>query len=549
MLSETFAEFGEGLEFDDDDWVLDHSIDYDDYDPSKDPEFVDEDEDVKDVLRSVYKFKGDGLVSHELPVPVPFATKQLGMPNPYWDKVGVLISQSDRIRALVKEIKDIGEGCLKPGKLLGDEYDMRQVMEKVEHLRPVWKTLVDEFIECPLTPGVMPNKPPAEEVYSRLLPGTSIYDVGLGTGEKLKKYAEDLVLEGCDPKCGNHKFDRKSFGEVGDGKLAGKVLTSYNSLTQLSENEQEKISYYDGVHVFPNIKELSALNVAVPNDDGTYSILDPKGKVWKDRPFEYGGRVSIKQGYYGCNTFSDDEVGLQFEETGEVGQGFATLSEPGKHLTGELGHKFDGEMVKIEVRDGKVMVRKRNGKIMRGAVVSGRVGNLSMLCEEMSCEGKVVCYILIRLLLWGKFVPFHGGAVMEEFVKRKRLVLNGSKLIHSPPYDESAVLYNGDRPYVEIDDMRLNVDGVIERACKIDYYEKYIWTVDIQHDEVHEVGKRLQADLEIPIIIKSEQEGLWEYKVEYSEMGLKLEQSRPREDKTTPNAYAKIRETVKFAME
>lgn len=521
------------------------------YDPYEDPEFVDEDEEFKDIFRQIINYGKEGSGPNEFPVEMPFCSEEMGPPNPFWDKMGTLLDSGEELRQMATEIKNIGDKNLSGG-VFGDEYNFKEIMEQVEHLRPQFEAIVKRIDDTPLTPGVMPQRPPPKTLYGRVDSSAELYDVGAGSGAKLRRHlaGTGIEIKGCDPGSGCSEIDRCTFSTaVKESRVPeGATVTTFNSATQLTEEEEQMLSEFDGIHVFPDMTELQKIGVAKAEPEGLYRCGDQRGRVWLDRQCKLDGQVKVKEGYAGANTYKKRNITLKTRKSNIKGSGFDTHTRPGTFVGDpDLGHKFDGEMLRIDSTDGQVVVQNRAGEVEVGQADDKT--KFSLLCEKVKDEtGTVVGLVLIRILLWGSMVPFHGGPALRAFTRRVRLKWNGKPLLPPPPYDPRDLTHKT-RRFVRVGSKLIPVDGRIRRTQQMDYYDKFTWTVDLRKDKT--IPALLEREFNIPVVFEWGEvtDQLYEYDIEVASDLISIRNPRPRLDKTQANTKAQITETVRRALE
>lgn len=375
-------------------------------------------------------------------------------PNPYYDKMLSLLNSDNT--SLLEDIiaavqgKDLGS--------FGNDFSSDLIDSLVDQFDDQLDEIIDTFESTPKVDPYMPPAKPPVVLYGRICPKASVLDIGSGDGRKAEKAkVEDLVLSDVVVPPG--RFSKR--WKVVDGTdgptlraaAHGRVVTSYMVLGQL--HDIDSVMQMDGIHVVPDVGFL--LTSGSSMKDGKIRSRT-RNKVWNDYPHDYGAAYQLSPGYLGVNTYSSASHWI------ELGAPFRT--RPPKALNPLIAMyntdpcatpKYDGIQLHFYLDSGG------GGVVVNRAGLARRLshnvgGRLEFVAEY--CRGH---YILLRVLHYRGFVPWHSAACLKKFTDAKNIDIGGDRL--TDPITASG--------------LGLPTDGLIMRKGEEDYRVKDYVGIDV----------------------------------------------------------------------
>nr|QFR59050.1 MAG: hypothetical protein [Dongxihu virus] len=398
------------------------------------------------------------------------------IPNPYFNKVMQLAEspEYDHIMGLVgdaTEEEEIYKLALIP-----------DVMEKLYKM-------LDRFEQAPLVPPTMPPAPQSLQLYSRTADDAYVADIGSGDTKKAAKSNSKMKFYDINPT------DEKvtAFDADTDMLPEADVYTSYNTLTQL--RSPERLMEKDSLHIFPDIDYIKNTMGSEIKGDGTI-ITKTGDKTFTDFDNDLPGDT-VSEGYKCITGYSRGYLSLMTTNRVVRTRGFGVpVKDTMTELQGSATKKYDGVALLLSFRGGLASLVTRKGL---GVELSHNITDsycdvckwfyTGDQCTSKRCRKKSVAlaprsyapkdfdmivekvrrpdgkneYVLLRVLNYGRFVPFHGLASLRQFCAMIKITIDGDR-IKSP--DDPSLL---DLPH----------DGLIYRDGGMDYRLKSACTIDL----------------------------------------------------------------------
>lgn len=506
----------------------------------------------KKIGRPVHEYNGDVAPNTSRAPP--------GVPNPMFSKMMMLIAEKEEIYEQMQRIKDISKRYLVNGSGVND-VDFTALMHdsEMEECFEAFDALMDRYEAVEEAIAEMPKPPKQKELYQRLANNTPCVNLGSGDDERIQLLApnyEHLEVENVDPLLTG--ANRTNILEVTDEE---KVVVSFNTLTQLPEEEQEVVEDRDGIHIIPDLHELADMGVAAPvkGEEKTYLCKSKKG-TWKDREFlaPGDGAYKIKNGYLGTNTYRRRQVSLRLEDV-EWKQGGKEFTPDGRATTDvpttDYSYKNDGVAVRIEARGGKTIWTRRDGSYLTGTVDDK---NLTFIMYAEWCETKedpeIMVLIPHRVSYWRGYCPFHSGAELRRIAQRVRMEITkgntityfrGPRAMKQDQKNQFKVRHGDDYKYYTIPS-----DGAIFRDGEQDFYIKHVWT--FESDDPDDVVEMLEkngfevdnkpGEYNQPANVQQQGwEGIHEFSIrQVDKKRLYICYNKRRPDRNKPDSYDKI---------
>lgn len=468
------------------------------------------------------------------------------------------------MREMMQEIADIALEHKDPTGVGVSATDMVGLMHdpRIEELYERYDKLMDEYEAIEEAIADVPEPPTQRELYNRASVGTKVVNLGSGSEERIEQLEHNyshLDVINVDPLINNVSHDAKQSLDRVEGDDHDRPILSFNTLTQISEKELETVLDTDGVHIVPDLDEMVSMGAAevVENIPGKTHVCRAKKNTWLDRalPKHIEG-YKIKTGYLGINTYRGRRIRMKMEGDWVPGgkpyvpDGRASTNVPSLDYT----FKNDGICVKVECKGGKTLWTRRDGAIIRGSNDDPELKCVFYAEWCMTKEDEGVSVLLpTRVGYWNGLKPFHCGAGLKQFAKRvvfeittetgETIHWRSIRRMHQSAKNEFKV---GEETYT------IPHDGAIFREKEMDYYIKYIWTIDVWdpesvHDALVEDGLIVtndQGDYHQPSTIAGHgwSEGqIHEFLIVHKGANqVELRYSKPRPDRKDPDSIEKI---------
>lgn len=399
------------------------------------------------------------------------------IPNPYYNKV-LQLADSPEYEFLMGLVGDKSE-----------EEEIELLASNPEVMEALY-SMLDRFEAVPLVPATMPPAPHALKLYSRTSDDAYVADIGSGDGNKAAKSQSKITMYDVLPGEEKVQFldaDRDRLPDVD-------VITSYNVLTQL-ENPN-RILDRDSLHVFPDIDYIKTATGAECIGENKYLT-----KMGEKEFIDYDHGLlgdEISEGYKCITGYATSNLELNFTSQPVIDKPFSVPIRDTKiELAGPATPKYDGTALRLTFAGGTASLTSRNGKGISlefktrerycgnckchyaGSCCFGRrcSSTLSTLgrntrlpkdfvlfIERVMNAGKAH-YVLLRVPLYGRMVPFHGLENLKSFCNKVTITINGEKLM--PPGHPSLSC--------------LPADGFIFRHNFSDYRLKEMYTIDLKN--------------------------------------------------------------------
>lgn len=459
------------------------------------------------------------------------------IPNPYFNKV-LQIADSPEYEFIMGLVGDKTE-----------EEEMELLASNPDVMEALY-SMIDRFEAAPLVPATMPPAPHALKLYSRTSDDAYVADIGSGDGNKAAKSQSKItcydVLPG-EEKVHYLDADREKIPEVD-------VLTSYNVLTQL-ENPSRLLER-DSLHVFPDIDYIVTATGAECVGERKYkTVLGEKEFIDYDHALP-GDEIS--EGYKCITGYAAAALDLTITPQPVIDKPFTVPIRDTKiELAGPATPKYDGTALRLTFAGGTASLTARNGKgvVMGfksrehyckackchyagsscfGRRCSSELSTVSrntrlpkdfiLFMEQVKSGGKEH-YILLRVPLYGRMVPFHGLENLRNFCERIKISINGVPL--QAPGSPGLGL--------------LPADGLIYRHNFMDYRLKEMYTVDLKNvRRFVQAAYRKGFVVEVDSSVDFKLERMREYYLTTDAGVYYLRFCRSRPDKTTETDYSDI---------
>lgn len=348
-----------------------------------------------------------------------------------------------------------------------------------------FKELMSSFETAETPANEMPPPPHRLALYERIEAGTEILDVGGGDGTTLAKFTEHLDVINLDPDDKDNPMTVQEFNDEGRAELLDSiythipVVTTFNSLTQLTNDEVEVLEDMDGIHIFPDYTQLTEIGAVATEDDKTFQC---HGVEWVDNKIQVEPHLQLDTGYCAYNTFQKEVITLFPESritSDNPAPGSATAA--GNFVGADFTPKYDGMFHQLRVEDEKFVLVNRRGEGISGRVTtqSSRPIRLVLDCELVQ-RGRSEAYIALRVRSYRNYVPFHSQLGLKKFVSRVKIKIHSLK--RETWYFIAPKVWDGHPHRYEQNGfaMEIPMDGIIVRHREIDYYIKNRWTVDVK---------------------------------------------------------------------
>lgn len=358
-------------------------------------------------------------------------------------------------------------------------------------------------------PQVEPQMPPAPSpmrVYNRVGERT-IVDVGSGDCKNLSKAKTSCVATDIMPVENIHmpvkQIDATTPDIVKEAMSNNAILTSYNSLTQLKS--LDCVKEVDGLHVYPDTEYIRHEMKAELDTDGGVEVLRHKFTDYVHDDLERGDEVCPG---YKCKTFYAPRK-IRLKKISYINStGFKVpIRDLDYRPCGKTTPKYDGLCLMLDGYSKRLVTRDGIGVRLDHEL------DFVLHLEKLPKHGKAEAYVLLRVLEYRGFVPFHGLGSLESFCQSVDLRIDDVK-VH-PPGSEALVCYP--------------VDGVIARHNDVDYRWKTTYTVEVEN--IERVSQAIEKLGHEPVFLTTGS-GLCEYKVWARKDAIVFDLVGPRRDKT-----------------
>lgn len=456
---------------------------------------------------------------------------ETGLVNPELDRMTSLIRQREDFRKIADRIKRIGRRCKGDIVSMMHDPEMRACYER-------YFIAVAETEAVPDARSDLPPPPDRAELYQRITNGTKIHDIGSGDSRKIEQKLSPVTAH-LDVVYTDPMFNQETAGMALQKESADAVITTFMAATQFTTEEWEKCEEFDGLHIMPDVVQLAGVGVSRDIGRGLYAS-EYKDKVFYDRVIAAKG-YPIRFGYKAVNTYRKEDIEIAIVTSCKQSSTHrfdpdATASAD--LLTGDFGYKYDGIAKQIQICDGVVRIFDRNGDYLAGN--TKWKGSMVLNVEDVG-----MCYILHRVVNYRGYIPFHSGACLRWFPKRKRIKINNKPIIGPYYYHSEAEPYFKDE---DGSDMIIPYDGIVYRYRERDFYTKWIWTVDVANmDSLVEYLERHCWHVEI--LKNAPDDGLAEYSMRVPRPGRVIfEYSKMRDDKDRIDTNAQVLTKLEYVM-
>lgn len=383
-----------------------------------------------------------------------FLPETLGPPNPQYDNFSDLfdvVQESDLVNQIAACVDDF---------VVDGEFDEER------YLQAMLERFGDNLDElCDImereVPPVVVNPEPAPSpsaLYSRVSGVEKVLDIGSGNCKKVSRCKAKVVATDIQP-VENPFMTVKQLDANKDlldmvENEGVDVVTSFNALTQLEDLTQ--VLAVDGLHIYPDTNYYQ---------DSGAPLLDGAVKVGKhvDRihPVLERGQP-ICDGYKVLTTFSAEKLSYEPESYTQFKIGFTPIVQDLDYRPlGESTPKYDGvNMMLVDQKGSSPILKTRVGRAT--VLTSKRRVSLALHLEKLPKHGRPQAFVLLRVLNYKGFVPFHGLETLRQFCAKVKLKIFGIRVV--APADGSLSSYTA--------------DGLIYRFGQMDYRYKFRYTID-----------------------------------------------------------------------
>jgi len=303
----------------------------------------------------------------------------------------------------------------------------------------------------------MPPAPSPSIVYNRISSGRDVLDIGSGDCTKVSRCKKKKVIASDKfPRENPHmkvvqldaEKDLVDFVETNNEPL----VMSFNVLTQLDDLTQ--VSQVDGIHVYPDTSYIREQGVELQGDH--LVVGEHRDRI---HPVLESGSPFV-EGYKTISFFASQRLDY-------VPQGYVEsrpFKFPIRDAEYQLGYpstpKYDGVCMLLTDDGNQAMIRTRNG---RATVLSGGGLQLGVFLEKLPKHGPPDCFVLLRVLSYRGFNPFHGLETLRRFTASVKMKIGGKPVV--APLDPRLA----GKP----------TDGLIFRFADVDYRWKPVYTVEV----------------------------------------------------------------------
>jgi hypothetical protein len=336
-------------------------------------------------------------------------------------------------------------------------------------------SLVSKFLDVSFIRPEPPVPPRPQELYGRVA-GLSVLDIGSGDCRRLSKcQSRDKLATDKEPIENPHMkvakldaSDEHLFYELSKGR----IVTSFNSLTQVRFRDH----FYDvdGLHIVPDLNLFFSLGLSVFVDGCYLTIIGDKQYCEYLVEGDY-----LTEGYLGVSTFAP--LSVNFYPTNKVKKmkPFSNCLEDVDYPLNLCGTpKHDGVcmMLHVSPRNKTSSVLKlRNGTSM--LMECDQDMDLVLLLEKMPKLGPPEWFVLIRIVKYKGYSPFHGIVTLREFCSKVKIRFHYE--------DRTCLLFPPDFA-------KGISDGLIFRFGEKDYRFKPNLTVDVV--SISSLCRKLEGD-------------------------------------------------------
>lgn len=453
-------------------------------------------------------------------------------PNPMYNQVLGTYGESnyDLIQSVLSEADNLGFDM----GMFGNDIPEELILMLLDKFDNELEGVIDDFISTPETPMEMPPPPHSSTLYGRICEDVKVVDIGSGNGRKAEKAPitdltlTDKVLPGTTH---NYSYKWKQLDAEDPDALekalcsGKKVATSFMAMSQFDITH---LSEYDGLHIVPDTDFLKAVGGQTLQDGVVLSRS--RGHLFYDMQHDYGNGYEIQPGYLGVSTFKQQKNYIEFcgpvrlPKAPDVPVVISTRIDVDQHST----PKYDGIQLFYDVRkDGKGVVVNRKGIGRR--IKHNFNEELQFVTEYM--KGGV--NVLIRIISYRKYVPWHSVSLLKYFCERKIIDICGEKLV--APGDSTLV--------------KCPTDGIIMRRSEIDYRIKDTHTFDLDPKTWTKYAEYfIKNDLGYSISHLPEQDKILEYELTVVEGEFSFVKIKERNDKNNTTDVSTLEFILKYVM-
>jgi len=303
--------------------------------------------------------------------------------------------------------------------------------------------------------------PDASILYKRVV-GAHAYDIGSGDGAKVGRFVGSfgsVKLFEKDPGVTKKKVARLKnmqfcYEEFKDQYVPGVVLTSFNAFTQ------NITGFYltEGIHLIVDVGARIKKGLGKVLSNGSV-ISCVGGKEYVDYVHEVPG---LDFGdYKGINVYTEANITIKLSkeifDLGHTYPGIGRHIAESMYVSGESHVKLDGELVRFKIFNGNVLAINRDGTYHKGKA-TGMVEGEMQIAVEVVPDKRL---FLVEVTQYRGFKPFHSTEALEEFVRKKNIVICGVRLKVAPVFDPGVI-----DPYFEGIVWRVGGRDLLQRAVK-----------------------------------------------------------------------------------
>ena len=380
-------------------------------------------------------------------------------PNPLYSKVAAVVADEnvDLLQSIVEAAADYDLG------IFGNDIPSALIDRLIERFDDELDSVIDAYEDAPEQLPYMPPSPNPVVLYGRIMPSQPILDIGSGDGRKAERSKiRDLVLSDKVVPEGNYSrrwvqldVEEPGLQEIGEQR----VLTSNMLLSQV--HNIQNVLDCDGIHIVPDVDYLKTLGAIEANG---VIVTRFREKEFKDIQHDYGGGYLVSPGYLGICSFKRRDINILLDRAVRVRPpDLPPISDAKFNLDPYTTPKYDGTQIFFELKsDGTGIAVNRAG---HGRILKHDVDFVVQFIAEYIRPKKL--YVLLRLMVFRGFVPWHDVHVLSRFCTKVMVNINCMDL-YSP------------------DDPRLSKcpsDGMIMRVCELDYRIKGKVTIDMDKEE------------------------------------------------------------------
>lgn len=375
-------------------------------------------------------------------------------PNPFYGKVEALLDHTLELDGMLQYLEDMEDENGELDEDAAAEALLAQFGGEIDGLMDTWESTEETRPVHPITPA-------PSDLYTRVV-DVPILDIGSGDCNKLSKcqspYKRPSDLNIVENTHGMlvRKLDATLSDDIMSGLPEEGIVTSFNVYTQLADTAA--IQEFDGLHIFPDM-EYAEKHLACTLDGEKLITKGKHGAHFEDYKSNVAGDVH-SAGFLCANFYAERKVTFEYDKPKKFAPYVAQMNDVDYMLKVDKTRKYDGVNMMLFSSESGTSLKMRNGY---GYTLKGENINSIIQVEKLPKEGPAECFVIIRVIKYKKYYPFHGANNLMTFANKVRIKIGGK------------CLYGPKDPRL----MKYDYDGYIFRIAGLDYRYKQEQTVDI----------------------------------------------------------------------